>query len=141
MEKTFRAGETLEMAELTKMEMQFNYMDGNDYVFMNMETFDTETVPGDVVVESGSSIWMKEGMDTTILKYGDKILDVSVPGTVSLEVVETEPGVKGNTAQGGDKPATLEGGAVIRVPLFITTGEKIKVDTENKKYLSRDNTK
>ena len=108
---------------------------------MNMETFDTETVPGDVVVESGSSIWMKEGMDTTILKYGDKILDVSVPGTVSLEVVETEPGVKGNTAQGGDKPATLEGGAVIRVPLFITTGEKIKVDTENKKYLSRDNTK
>eukprot|EP00802_Teleaulax_amphioxeia_P018302 Tamp_18493.p1 GENE.Tamp_18493~~Tamp_18493.p1 ORF type:complete len:240 (-),score=68.93 Tamp_18493:245-964(-) len=137
LEKTFRAGEMVEGAELTKYEMQYNYMDGDDYVFMDMSTFDTMPVPKDVIAEQ--SIWMTEGVEVTILKFGDKILDVAVPNTMSLEVVDTEPGVKGNTAQGGDKPATLESGAVIRVPLFITTGEKIKVDTVNKKYLSRDN--
>merc|ERR1712216_916168 len=83
-----------------------------DYVFMDMSTFDTMNVPKDVIAEQ--SIWMTEGVEVTILKFGDKILDVAVPNTMSLEVVDTEPGVKGNTAQGGDKPATLESGAVIR---------------------------
>ena len=139
LEKTFKAGEQVELAELNKMEMQFNYMDGEDYVFMDMETFDTETVPGDVIKESDAGIWIAEGVDTTILKFGDKILDIAVPNTLSVEVIQTDPGVKGNTADGGSKPATVEGGAVVAVPLFITTGERIKVDTVNKKYLSRDN--
>ena len=139
LEKTFKAGEQVELAELNKLEMQFNYMDGEDYVFMDMETFDTETVPGDVIKESDAGIWIAEGVDTTILKFGDKILDIAVPNTLSVEVIETDPGVKGNTADGGSKPATVEGGAVVAVPLFITTGERIKVDTVNKKYLSRDN--
>ena len=134
LEKTFKAGEQVELAELNKLEMQFNYMDGEDYVFMDMETFDTETVPGDVIKGSDAGIWIAEGVDTTILKFGDKILDIAVPNTLSVEVIQTDPGVKGNTADGGSKPATVEGGAVVAVPLFITTGEKIKVDTVNKKF-------
>jgi len=139
LEKTFRAGEMVEEAILNKLEMQFNYMDGDNYVFMDMTTFDTEEVNKDIIGDM--SIWMKEGVETTITKLGDKILDVGVPNTMSLTVAETDPGVKGNTQSGGDKPATLESGAVVRVPLFITVGEKIKVDTVNKKYLSRDNDK
>jgi len=139
LEKTFRAGEMVEEAILNKLEMQFNYMDGDNYVFMDMTTFDTEEVNKDIIGDM--SIWMKEGVETTITKLGDKILDVGVPNTMSLTVAETDPGVKGNTQSGGDKPATLESGAVVRVPLFITVGEKIKMDTVKKKYRSRDNEK
>eukprot|EP00287_Rhodomonas_sp_CCMP768_P006203 CAMPEP_0196722564 /NCGR_PEP_ID=MMETSP1091-20130531/4914_1 /TAXON_ID=302021 /ORGANISM="Rhodomonas sp., Strain CCMP768" /LENGTH=235 /DNA_ID=CAMNT_0042064307 /DNA_START=142 /DNA_END=849 /DNA_ORIENTATION=- len=135
LEKTFKAGEMVEQAQLDKMEVQFNYMDGDNFVFMDMVTFETEEVPADTIADS--KFWMKEGTDVSILKYGDRILDVAVPQTMTLEVAETEPGVKGNTAQGGDKPAMLETGVTIRVPLFITSGEKIRVDTESKKYLSR----
>ncbi|EKX41917.1 hypothetical protein GUITHDRAFT_158178 [Guillardia theta CCMP2712] len=137
LEKTFRAGEMVDGAEVIKSDVQFNYLDGTDYVFMDMESFETQSVSAEVLGDS--TIWMKEGVDVKIVKFGDKILDIEIPQTMVLEVTETEPGVKGNTAQGGDKPATLETGAVVRVPLFIKTGEKVKVDTTSKKYLSRAN--
>lgn len=83
--------------------------------------------------------YLKEGMDVSVLVWNGKVISVDIPNTVELEVVETDPGVKGNTAQGGSKPATLETGAVVQVPLFIQQGEKIKVDTRTDSYLSRAN--
>jgi translation elongation factor P len=81
--------------------------------------------------------YLKEGMDVSVLVWNGKVISVDIPNSVELEVVETDPGVKGNTAQGGSKPATLETGAVVQVPLFIQQGEKIKVDTRSDSYLSR----
>jgi len=132
-EKTWRAGETVELASVENKESQFTYTDGNDYVFMDMTTYEETRIPED---ESWSK-YLKEGMDVQVLTWNGKVISVDLPNTVELEVVETDPGVKGNTAQGGSKPATLETGAVIQVPLFIQQGEKIKVDTRSDEYLSR----
>jgi len=136
LEKTFRAGEMVDGAELTKTDMQFNYMDGEDFVFMNMESFETEPVKPDVIGDQ--SKWIKEGTPVSILKYGEKILDIEIPLTMVLEVTEAEPGVKGNTASSGaEKNAKVETGADVKVPLFIEVGEKIKIDTTTGKYLGR----
>mmetsp|Transcript_4152 Transcript_4152/g.8111 ORF Transcript_4152/g.8111 Transcript_4152/m.8111 type:complete len:237 (-) Transcript_4152:77-787(-) len=135
-EKTFRAGEMVDGADVFKYDMQFNYIDGDDYVFMDMETFDTEAVPKSVIGDQ--AIWLKEGIDVKILKEGSSILDIEIPSTMSYEVTQTDPGEKGNTAQGASKPAILECGAEVMVPLFIKTGEIIRVDTVDKKYLGRD---
>eukprot|EP00281_Chroomonas_sp_CCMP1168_P021399 CAMPEP_0206227288 /NCGR_PEP_ID=MMETSP0047_2-20121206/8544_1 /ASSEMBLY_ACC=CAM_ASM_000192 /TAXON_ID=195065 /ORGANISM="Chroomonas mesostigmatica_cf, Strain CCMP1168" /LENGTH=290 /DNA_ID=CAMNT_0053650431 /DNA_START=15 /DNA_END=888 /DNA_ORIENTATION=- len=134
-ERTFRAGETVDGADVFRTDLQFNYLDGDNYVFMDMETFETKEVPGSVIGDN--KIWMKEGVDVKIVTEGDKILDIEIPLTMTLEVTETDPGVKGNTAQGGTKPAKLETGAEVNVPLFIQQGELIRVDTVERKYLSR----
>lgn len=136
MEKTFRAGETVPQANLEKRTMQHTYKEGDQFVFMDMETFEearlTEAQVGD------RAKYLKEEMEVNILYWNTTVLDVEMPTSVVLEVVETDPGLKGDTATGGTKPAILETGAQIMVPLFIVIGEKIKVDTRNDSYLGRE---
>lgn len=136
-EKTFRANESVDGAQLTKTVMQHTFKDGNDFVFMNMETFEEERLSEAVLGDQAK--YMKEGLDVEVLQHEGRVLDCEIPKTMVLEVVETDPGVKGNTVQGGSKPATLETGAIVNVPLFINVGEQIKVDTRENKYLGRSN--
>lgn len=136
-EKTFRAGETVPQANLEKKVMQHTYRDGEDLVFMDMETYEevrmTEEQVGDRVK------YLKEEMEVSVVRWNEQILEVELPTSVVLEVTETDPGVKGDTATGGTKPAIVETGAQVMVPLFISIGEKIKVDTRNDSYLGREN--
>lgn len=136
LEKTWRAGENVDAAQVDREEMQFSYIDGDSHVFMNMETFEEERILSDDIDKKE---FIKEDLSLTVLKWQGKCIDVQVPQTMSLKVVETEPGAKGNTAQGrAEKPATLETGAVINVPIFINEGETVKVDTDTRKYMGRD---
>jgi len=135
MERTFRAGETVPEAQVEKFEAQYTYPAENEYVFMNMATFEEEHVPNEVV--GNTAKYLRVGQDVSVTKWNGKPIEVEVPATLTLEVVETDPGVRGNTAQGGSKPAKLETGVVVQVPLFIEVGEKIKVDTRTGSYLSR----
>lgn len=138
-EKTFKAGEMVPNANLDKVKMQHTYVDGSDYIFMNMETFEEERMTAKMLGENAVK-FMVDGIDVEVLKHNDDILGVEIPKTMSFKVTQTDPGVKGNTAQGGGtKPATIETGAEVMVPLFIETGERINVNTEEGKYLSRDN--
>lgn len=136
-ERTFRAGETLAQAVIDKREMQFLYPQGdNEFVFMDMESYEQEAITRETVGDG--SKYLKANMTLSILKWNDRIIGVELPNTVVLEIVETDPGVKGDTAQGGVKPARVETGAVVNVPLFITVGEKIKIDTRDDSYLGRE---
>ena len=112
--------------------MQYTYMDGDDYMFMNMETFEELRVPPLAV-----SKFVKEGMDCGIVQWNGKVIGCEVPNPYTFEVVQTDPGLKGNTASGGDKPATIETGAVVTVPLFVNIGDSIIVNTEDGTYKSR----
>ncbi len=136
-ERTFRAGETLPQAVLDKRDMQFLYPGGdNEFVFMDMETYDQESLTREAVGEGAK--YLKENMIISILKWQDRIIGVDFPNTVILLVTETDPGLKGDTAQGGTKVAKVETGAEVMVPLFITVGEKIKIDTRDNSYLGRE---
>ncbi len=135
LEKTFRAGEKVETAHLEKNEMQFLYTDGEEYTFMNTSTFDQVAVPKASIGDGVK--YLKEQMNVHILFHGTKIIGVEIPSHVELKVVETPPAEKGNTAQGGTKPATLETGAVVNVPFFVEVGTTIRVDTRDNKYLDR----
>lgn len=135
-ERTFRAGETVPQATLEKRTMQHTYKDGEQYVFMDMETFEEVRLNADQV---GDQIkYLKEEMEANVIFWNGNVIDVELPTSVVLEVIETDPGVKGDTATGGTKPATVETGAQVMVPLFISIGEKIKVDTRNDSYLGRE---
>ena len=136
-EKTFRAGESVQQAILEKSNLQHTYVESGDYVFMNMTSFEETRLTSDQIGQS--SKYLKEGMEVTVVFWNDKVLEVELPISVSLKVKETDPGVKGDTASGGTKPAILETGAQVMVPLFISVGEMIKVDTRNDSYLGRDN--
>ena len=136
-EKTFRAGEMLPQALLEKATLQHTYMESGDYVFMDMMSYEeTRLTAGQI---GASRKYLKEGMEVNVVSWNEKPLEVELPNSVVLEVKETDPGVKGDTATGGTKPAILETGAQIMVPLFISIGEKIKVDTRNDSYLGREN--
>ena len=135
-EKTFRAGETVPQANLDKRSMQYTYRDVDQFVFMDMETFEESRLTEEQLAEKAK--YLKEEMEVNVLFWNETILDVELPTSVTLEVVETDPGVKGDTATGGSKPAILETGAQIMVPLFISIGEKVKVDTRNDSYLGRE---
>lgn len=135
LEKTFRAGEKVETAHLEKNEMQFLYTDGEEYTFMNTSTFDQVGIPKAAIGDGVK--YLKEQMNVHILFHGSKIIGVDIPSHVELKVVETPPAEKGNTAQGGTKPATLETGAVVNVPFFVEVGTTIRVDTRDNKYLDR----
>ena len=136
-EKTFRAGESVQQAILEKSNLQHTYVESGDYVFMNMTSFEeTRLTSGQI---GQSSKYLKEGMEVTVVFWNGKVLEVELPISVSLKVTETDPGVKGDTASGGTKPAILETGAQVMVPLFITVGEMIRVDTRNDSYLGREN--
>lgn len=135
-ERTFRAGETVPQATLEKSTMQHTYKDGDEYVFMDMETYEEGRLSA---AQIGDRVkYLKEGMEANVVRWGDQVLEVELPNSVVLEVVQTDPGVKGDTATGGSKPATLETGAVVMVPLFISQGERIRIDTRNDTYLGRE---
>jgi elongation factor P len=135
-EKTFRAGETMPQAQLEKATLQHTYMEGDDYVFMNMDSFEESRLTAAQIGEGRK--YLKEGMAVSVITFDGKPLEVELPNSVVLEVTQTDPGVKGDTATGGTKPAIVETGAQVMVPLFITIGEKIKIDTRNDSYLGRE---
>ncbi|HCQ23405.1 elongation factor P [Aphanizomenon flos-aquae NRERC-008] len=136
LEKTFRAGETVPQATLEKVTMQYTYKDGDEFVFMDMESYEEGKL---TTAQIGDRVkYLKEGMEVNVIRWGEQVLEVELPNSVVLEIVQTDPGVKGDTATGGTKPATLETGAIIMVPLFIAQGERIKIDTREDKYLGRE---
>ena len=134
-EKTFRAGEKVAKATLDKRDMQYLYKEGNDYVMMDLESYEQITVSADKIGDGVK--YLKENMNVAILLHGTNIIGIDIPNFVELEVVDTPPAEKGNTAQGGTKPATLETGAVVNVPFFVTNGTVIRVDTRTNEYLDR----
>jgi elongation factor P len=135
LEKTFKSGETVEAADVVDMELAYLYNDGEFYHFMNNETF--EQLAADEKAVSDAKRWLKEQDVCTLTLWNGAAISVTPPNFVELEVVETDPGLKGDTAGTGGKPATLSTGAVVRVPLFIPIGEVLKVDTRSGEYVSR----
>ncbi len=135
LERTFRSGEKLDVPDLTHAVMQYLYQQGNDFVFMDNDTYDQVTLTGD---QLGDALdFMQENMEVKVLYFEGQPIDVEIPNFLELEITETDPGVKGDTASGGTKPATLSTGAVVKVPLYIEVGEKVRVDTRNRTYLER----
>ncbi|MDG5499327.1 elongation factor P [Marinobacter sp. BGYM27] len=135
-DRTFKSGETLEGADVVEQEMEYLYTDGEFWHFMVTDG-SFEQYPADEKAVSDSLKWLKEQDVYTVTLYNGAPLSVSPPNFVELEVVDTDPGMKGDTAQGGTKPATLSTGAVVSVPLFIVIGEMLKVDTRSGEYVSR----
>ncbi|MBQ2611662.1 elongation factor P [bacterium] len=134
-EKTFRAGEKVAKAMLDRREMQYLYQEGNEYVLMDNENYEQIQVSKEAIGDGVK--YLKENMVVQVMMHEGRIIGVDIPAHVVLEVVDTPPSEKGNTAQGGTKPATLETGAVVNVPFFISNGDKIRVDTRSNEYLDR----
>jgi len=135
LEKTFKSGESVEAADVIDVDMEFSYNDGEFWYFMDPNTFEQVAAPDSALVESGK--WIKAQELCTVTLWDGVPLVVTPPNFVELAVAETDPGLKGDTAQGGTKPATLESGAVVKVPLFIEIGEVLTVDTRSGEYVSR----
>ncbi|MEX2571056.1 MAG: elongation factor P [Gemmatimonadota bacterium] len=135
-DKTFRSGEKVDEVRLERRPVQYSYSDGNVYYFMDQETFEMTPLNADVIGEDQLP-YLKENMECEGLLHRDKVISVELPYFVELEVVETDPGVRGDTATGGTKPAKLETGAVVQVPLFLEEGEVIRVDRREGKYIER----
>ena len=134
-DKTFNAGEKVNPARVERRQMQYLYNSGDQYFVMDMETYEQIPVQAEAFGESVK--FLKENMTVTVITHEGTVLGAELPTSVELEVVETDPGLRGDTASGGNKPAKLETGAVVRVPLFINVGDIIKVDTRTGDYLSR----
>lgn len=135
-DKTFRAGEKVKEVRLERRPIQFSYTDGQLYYFMNMETFELVPLSADAIGEDQLK-YLQENMECEGLQRGEEVLAIELPQFVELEVVETDPGLRGDTAQGGSKPATLAPGAVVQVPLFVEVGEVVRVDRTEDKYITR----
>ncbi|MEJ2576994.1 MAG: elongation factor P [Gammaproteobacteria bacterium] len=135
LEKTFRSGENVEAADVVDVELQYLYNDGEFWHFMDAGTF--EQYQADAAAMGEATKWVKDQDMCNVTLWNGQPIAVEAPNFVVLEITETDPGLKGDTSGGGGKPATLETGAVVRVPLFIQTGEKIKVDTRSGEYVSR----
>lgn len=133
--KTFRSGEKVGKPDLVDRHMQYLYAQGDDLVFMDLETYEQFTIPFEKIEEKAK--FLKENMEVDVLYYKNQPISIELPTFVELEVVETEPGFKGDTATGGTKPAVLETGAKINVPLFINIGDKLKIDTRTGQYVER----
>lgn len=134
-ERTFKSGETLEAADVIDRTMEYLYTDGEFWYFMEPDTF--EQYPADAAAVSASHLWLKEQDKCEVTLYNGTPLTVTPPNFVELEIIETDPGLKGDTATGGTKPAKLSTGAMVKVPLFLSQGEVIRVDTRNGEYQSR----
>jgi elongation factor P len=134
-DKTFNAGTKVDTATVDKRSMQYLYADGDEYVFMDMQTYDQIQVARGTVGDAAG--WLLPEAEVIIATHEGTPLYVELPASVVLEVTYTEPGLQGDRSTGGTKPATVETGATVSVPLFITTGEKIKVDTRDGRYLGR----
>lgn len=134
-ERTFRAGEKLNRAMIERKTMQYLYSEGESYYFMDTETF--EQIPLNKDQVGDAILYLKENMEAKVMFYEGLSIGLELPTFVELKVTQTDPGFKGDTATGGSKPATLETGAVVQVPLFVNTDDTIKVDTRTGEYLSR----
>jgi elongation factor P len=134
-ERTYRADEKLEQAIIDKRDMQFLYRDGTDYVFMDTTSYDQLQVPPDALGEAPN--YLKEGDAANVQMYNNEIVGVELPAAVELTVTETEPGMQGDRVSGARKPATLQTGHTVQVPLFVNIGDVIKVDTRSGEYLTR----
>ncbi len=134
-ERTFNAGEKLPKAHMERAQMQYLYMDGTDYIFMDNNTYDQMGLTAEQI---GDQIkYLKENMDVYVLSYKGAVLCVDLPPQVELTIVATEPGIKGDTATGGTKPATTDTGAIIKVPFFVNEGDVIRVNTSTGEYIER----
>jgi len=134
-EKTFRAGERVEIARILRRPLQFLYHTGDDFVFMDNESFDQITLTAEQI---GPQVkFLKDNLEVQVVTHEERVLGVDLPDTIEAKVVSTDPGLKGDTASGGSKPATIETGAVVTVPLFINEGDLIRVDTRSEKYIER----
>ena len=134
-ERTYRADEKLEQAIIDKRDMQFLYRDGTDFVFMDTTTYEQMTAPPDALGDAPN--YLKEGDEANLQMYNGEIVGVDLPAAVELTVTETEPGMQGDRVSGARKPATLQTGLVVQVPLFVNTGDVLKVDTRSGEYLTR----
>ena len=134
-ERTWPAGSKFQRARVERQQAQFLYADGDIYHFMNKETYDQIAMNRDRLGDA--VLYLKENDDCQVLTYGDEAISVELPAAVVLEVAQTDPWVRGDTAQGGTKPARLETGLTVNVPLFVNRGDKIKVDTRSGQYLER----
>ena len=134
-DETFNAGVKLEFLKIEARTMQFLYEDSDSHIFMDNMTYDQINVMNNTVGDGKN--YLKGGMNVDILFDGDEVLDIRLPAHVKLEVTETEPGIKGNTATGATKPATLETGYTVQVPLFIDEGAVLKIDTRSGEYIER----
>ncbi len=132
---TFRAGEKVARAHLERKEMEYLYRDDDTFYMMDAETYEQLALPSETLGDG--SKYMKENDRLTVVMLGEEVVGVDVPITVVLEVADTEPGIKGDTASGATKPATMETGLVVQVPLFVNSGDKIKIDTRTGSYLER----
>ncbi len=134
-ERTFRAGEKLPRARLDKKQMQYLYNSGEEYVFMDNQSF--EQISLDTEQLGDGLKYLKENMNIHVVMYQGEIIGIEMPNFVELEVIETEPGIKGDTAAGATKNATLETGATVQVPLFINVGDVLRIDTRTGLYMER----
>ncbi|SHF60035.1 elongation factor P [Ornithinibacillus halophilus] len=136
-EKTFRGGEKVSKAHIEHKKMQYLYASGDSHAFMDTNSYEQIEIPSSQIEYELKFI--KENMEVSIITYEGEILGVDLPNTVELEVVETEPGIKGDTASGGSKPATLDTGLVVQVPFFVNQGDMLVINTSDGKYVSRAN--
>ena len=134
-ERTFRTGETVTAADVETVDMEFLYSEGEDFHFMNMESYEQISIPKETIVDE--SKFLVENISCEVLYYKGRPVNIDLPNFVEAEITICDPGVKGNTANGGSKPATISSGAVVQVPLFVEQGEWIKVDTRTKEYVGR----
>ena len=134
-DRTFRGGEKVERANIDKREMQYLYRDGEDYVFMDNVSYDQLTVPKPKLGDSSN--YLVESANAVLKMYDDEIVGIDLPAAVELNIAETEPGIQGDRVSGARKPATLETGLVVQVPLFVNPGDRVRVDTRTGDYITR----
>jgi len=137
LDRTFRSGEKVEEADVAERKMQYLYQDGEDLVFMDTESF--EQLPFSAAQVGDARKWLKENLDVEVLFWRGRPINLEIPSFVEYTITRCDPGLKGDTAQGATKPATLETGAVVQVPLFVKEGERIRVDTRSGEYIERVN--
>lgn len=135
-DNTFRSGDKVDRPDMESRDMQFLYHEGNQLVFMDMTTY--EQIQMDESITEGKSGFLKDGQECRVLLYNNNPLDIDIPASLVLEVIETEPGAKGDTVSNVTKPAKLETGITIQVPIFVNVGDKVKVDTRSREYLGRE---
>ena len=134
-DRRFNAGERVERAFIEKREQQFLYREADDYVVMDNETFEQSNVTKTAMGDAAN--YLTEGSSIVLLKYGEEIVGTDLPASVELNITETEPGVQGDRVSGARKPATLETGLIVQVPLFVEPGDRIKIDTRSGEYMTR----
>ena len=135
LEKTFKGGDSIKLPEVTQKEMQYLYSDEQGYHFMDNTTYEQTFLSAEQIGDNAK--WLQEGSAVDMLEHNGQIIDIELPPHVELEVIHTEPGLKGDTSGGATKPATVEGGAIVQVPLFIEQGEKLRIDTRTGDYIER----